>query len=214
MSKETLVVRDFPDPFLTKKAVPWIDIVTEPSFVELLDGMENTLRAHRAAGLAGPQVGIGYRVIVVLIKGEPLTMINPVITKVYGDPEKGGEGCLSFPGLWLQVARRPEIEVEFTARDGKLTTAVFEGQEARAVQHEVDHLDGINFIDRIPKVLRSQALRKYSLAPRVRRQQTEQMKAIIKRFNEQQKKAGQATAKEIVAETPSEPEATPGTQQL
>jgi len=183
---ETLVIRNFPDPFLSKKAVPWIDVVTEPSFVELLDALENTLVAHQAAGLAGPQVGIGYRILSVIIKDKPLTMINPTVTKVYGEPDKAVEGCLSFPGLWLRVARRPEIEVEFTDRDGKQVKAVFEGQEARAVQHEIDHLDGINFIDRIPKVLRSQALKKYRLAPRVQRQQTEHMKAVIKRFNEQQ----------------------------
>lgn len=187
-------VYEYPDDMLQTTALPYLGKVTEPSFQGLLDGLENTMKAYGALGISGPQVGILYRVISIHTTSGPLTMVNPVIKTAGGHDEVASEGCLSFPGLTLKVRRKTIIEVSYTDRDGETKDSWFRGAEARAIQHEVDHLDGVVFIDRIPKVMRSVAMKKFRMAPRAAKKSEKQMKVLLRRMAVQAKKEAEPKA--------------------
>jgi peptide deformylase len=190
-----LQVREFPDDMLKMVTAPWIKAVNEDKFQELLDSFELTLKVNQALGLAGPQVGLPYRIIAVRVDKEPLVLINPVIEGQSIATESKAEGCLSFPGLALKVKRPLNVLVSYMTRHGDRKTQDFTGETARAVQHEIDHLDGVVFIDRIPKVMRSGVMRKWQLAPRVARQRQKQMEKMFKDFKLQKKDVIQAAPK-------------------
>ncbi|WP_125773065.1 peptide deformylase [Antribacter gilvus] len=128
--------------------------------VSLLDSMVARLRALNGAGLAAPQIGASVRVAVVEVRRtdvfpdrpeHPLIeLINPTITKRSTDEVSDWEGCFSVPGLLGQVPRAAHITVEYTTRDGERVTREYSGYVARVIQHETDHLDAIEFIDRMP----------------------------------------------------------------
>jgi len=119
--------------------------------VKLLDNLRDTMYAHKGVGLAAPQIGISKRVIVVDI-GEGLhELVNPVILETKGE-SLDYEGCLSVPNLVGDVKRAEFIKVEGTNRDGERIEIKAEGYLARAFQHEIDHLDGILFIDKAENI--------------------------------------------------------------
>ena len=137
-----------PHPLLTRRAEPVDREAAEPVIRDLLD----TMRAFgHSVGIAAPQIGEPVRVAVVDVTGHrkatrvhgELILVNPVITAASGS-EVGREGCLSIPELTANVRRATEITVE---ADGLRVDA--EGFEARALQHEIDHLDGLLFLDRV-----------------------------------------------------------------
>lgn len=116
---------------------------------ELIDRMLKAMKDANGIGLAAPQLGVPLRVIVVAVAGmKPLPLINPVIVSSEGE-QIGEEGCLSIPGLYGEVKRAETVEVEGYDRKGR--KVVFEMTElaARVLQHEVDHLDGVLFIDKV-----------------------------------------------------------------
>lgn len=121
-----------------------------PNVVKLLNNMLETMYASNGAGLAAPQVGVSKRLIVVDI-GEggpgPLLLINPEMV-AYSGTQNGPEGCLSCPGIWGDVLRYNEITVKALNPNGEKITIEAEGYLARALQHEMDHLDGILFVDK------------------------------------------------------------------
>ncbi len=129
----------------TCKAVPEIT----PNVKKLLNNMLETMYASNGVGLAAPQVGILKRLVVIDI-GEggpgPLKLINPEILERSG-MQDGPEGCLSCPGMWGDVKRSKYVKVKALNPDGE--EIIIEGEDflARALQHEIDHLDGILFID-------------------------------------------------------------------
>jgi peptide deformylase len=110
--------------------------------------MLETMYAAPGVGLAAPQVGVQKRVIVVDVGENPITLVNPEITAAEGE-QVGLEGCLSLPDLVGEVPRAEWVVVKGLNRRGKPVTVEGEGLLARALQHEVDHLDGILFIARI-----------------------------------------------------------------
>lgn len=114
---------------------------------KLLDNMKETMYANKGVGLAAPQIGVSKRVIVVDVGDGPVELINPEITDVDGT-QTGSEGCLSVPGVVGDVTRAYRVDVQGLDRDGKQTAVRAEGFFARALQHEIDHLDGILFIDK------------------------------------------------------------------
>jgi peptide deformylase len=115
----------------------------------LINEMMRVMRKASGIGLAAPQLGIGQRVIVIApMDYKPTALINPVIVKAEGE-QIGQEGCLSIPGLYGDVKRANYIEVEALDRKGREITIELEGLPARVVQHEVDHLEGILFIDKV-----------------------------------------------------------------
>ena len=119
---------------------------------ELLDDMVETMHKYNGVGLAGPQVGVLKRVIVIdLYDGdEPLKLVNPKIIKTKGEQEVE-EGCLSFPNEYAKMIRPKEVVVEALNEEGKKVKIVGKDLLAQALAHEIDHLNGILFYDRIDK---------------------------------------------------------------
>lgn len=117
----------------------------------LIDDMIRIMRGANGVGLAAPQLGILQRLIVISPDGmRPTALINPRIVKMEGE-QTGQEGCLSIPGLYGDVKRFQYVEVEALDRRGRELTFELEGMPARVAQHEIDHLDGVLFIDKVIK---------------------------------------------------------------
>ena len=135
------------DPILRKISRPVEEIT--PRILTLLDDMTQTMRAANGAGLAAVQVGVLRRVVVIEVeKDELLELINPKITAFSGEQE-GQEGCLSIPGKW-GVTRRPMyVTVKALNRIGESNEVSGEGLLARALCHELDHLDGKLYTDNV-----------------------------------------------------------------
>lgn len=137
------------DPILRKKSRE----VTEfnDRLFELLDDMKETMYHSGGVGLAGPQVGVLKRVVVMDVsedRNEFIELINPVITYEEGE-QTGNEGCLSLPGLYGVVTRPNVVKVKAQNRDGKWCLYKGEALKARCFCHEIDHLDGILYKDKL-----------------------------------------------------------------
>lgn len=149
-----------PDPVLRKKARK----VTEfgPELHTLIDDMVETMRAEPGVGLAAPQVGISQRVIVVEYGDEEdeerppklFAVINPEYVRKSSEIVEGVEGCLSIPGYLGSVSRHKSLVIKGLNRHGKPLRIKAEGWLARIFQHEIDHLDGVLFVDLADKVWR------------------------------------------------------------
>ena len=113
----------------------------------LLDDMKQTVRAENGAGLAAPQIGVATRVVVIDVEEGFFEFVNPVIVAQKGE-QRGAEGCLSVKGRQGTVTRPYKVKVEYRDRTGKKHKLTAEGFFARAVCHELDHLDGILYIDK------------------------------------------------------------------
>lgn len=113
-----------------------------------IDDLFETMDAAKGVGLAANQVGVATRIAVVGVQDERLVMVNPVIVSAEGK-ERAEEGCLSIPEVYGDVTRPERIVLEATDREGKPYRLEASGLLARAIQHEVDHLDGILFIDHL-----------------------------------------------------------------
>jgi len=121
---------------------------------KILDDMYDTMIEFDGVGLAAPQIGLDARIAVVDIDDESGTieMINPKILETSGE-QTGPEGCLSFPGLFGEVTRPNFVKIEAFDRKGRKYTLESEGFLARAIQHEIDHLDGILFTSKVTRYL-------------------------------------------------------------
>jgi peptide deformylase len=129
----------------------------------------DTMRAAEGVGLAANQVGVAERVAVVdTHEGEPIVLIDPVILERFGQ-ERGEEGCLSIPGatFYGDVDRATRIVIETTTLEGERVRMEVLDHRARAVQHEMDHLDGVLFVDHLSALRRSIILRKLRKAKKV-----------------------------------------------
>lgn len=135
-----------PEPVLRQVAKS-VEKVT-PRHRLLAENMVRIMKKSYGVGLAAPQVGVSERIIVVAPEGKAIVLFNPVITAQSGK-EIGEEGCLSIPGLYGDVERFSEIEVEGLDIKGRPVAYAMDGFAARVVQHEVDHLDGVLFIDKV-----------------------------------------------------------------
>jgi peptide deformylase len=122
---------------------------------QLVEDMFETMYENKGVGLAAPQIGVNLRVAVIDIGDDPLVLVNPKIIKAWGK-ESCDEGCLSFPGLTEKVERAFNVIAEATDIDGSGYEIEAQGLLARAIQHELDHLDGVLFIDRISKARKLQ----------------------------------------------------------
>jgi peptide deformylase len=119
-----------------------------PQIQPLVDGMVTIMRQANGVGLAAPQVGVNKRVLVARVEERLHVLIDPVIVRSEGE-ELGTEGCLSIPGIVAEVPRAARVVVKGKNRKGKGITLRAEGLLARVLQHEIDHLDGILFLDRV-----------------------------------------------------------------
>ena len=145
-----LPIRTYPDPVLRKPAEP-VAVIDEKLRKLALDMIE-TMQDANGVGLAAPQVGVSLRMVIVDFNpelGDPRPLVNPVIIKRSGRKQLGEEGCLSFPGLKSHVKRTPRLVVEAQDLDGNTVEYEAEDLAARAVQHELDHLDGMLFVDKV-----------------------------------------------------------------
>ncbi len=142
----------YPDPILREKAKEVKNF--NERLGKLLDDMAETMYAANGVGLAAPQVGISKRVLVVDIGEELMEIVNPEIVEKSGEQLEPPEGCLSIPGLLGYVRRANEIVIKGQDRNGKPIEIKAEGFLARAFQHEIDHLNGVLFIDIADRVFR------------------------------------------------------------
>ena len=133
------------DKILKDTAQPVIKV--DKKIRKLLDDMLQTMEKADGVGLAAPQVGVSLRVIILDVGDGLIELINPVITASSGC-ELGTEGCLSIPGVFGEVERFTEVTVEGFNRFGKKVKITGTGLLSRALQHEIDHLEGILFIEK------------------------------------------------------------------
>ena len=122
---------------------------------KLLDNMRDTLYAYKGVGLAAPQIGVSKRVIVVDVGQGLVELINPELVERDGE-ETDNEGCLSVPGMVGEVTRSARVRVTGMDRGGQKIELSADGLFARALQHEIDHLDGILFLDKAENLKRIQ----------------------------------------------------------
>jgi len=143
-----LQIRTLPDPVLRQKAKRVTKI--DDSIQKLIDDMIDTLRADpNRAGLAAPQVGVLLRIAVIeLPEQELITLINPAIIKKEGE-RIVQEGCLSIPGYFGEIKRAVTVKVKAKNRDGKEFRLKAQGLLAQALEQEIEHLDGILYIDHL-----------------------------------------------------------------
>jgi peptide deformylase len=152
-----------PDPVLRKSALP-VENITDKT-LQLLDDMAETMYDAPGIGLAGPQIGELKRLIVMDCsrddeKSELWQMINPEVIELSEDNSTLEEGCLSIPGHTAEVSRPDWIKLRFTDIKGKEQQIKAEGLLAACIQHEIDHINGILFIDHISKLKRDIIWRK------------------------------------------------------
>ena len=154
-----LSVRKYGDPVLRRRARA-VESVT-PELRTIVADMVDTMYDEVGLGLAAPQIGVSLRLMVVADaeSREARALINPVITDQGGEIT-AEEGCLSIPGIFAPVKRAEWVRLEAQDPEGKAVTLTARGLRARVFQHEMDHLDGVLFIDRLDPVTRDRIKRR------------------------------------------------------
>lgn len=152
-----------PDPLLKLKAKPVAEV--DSAIRRLMDDMLETMYAAPGIGLAAPQVGVSKRLLVLDLAKEgeakaPLCMVNPELTWLSDEENTYEEGCLSVPEHYADVTRPARIRVRYVDRDNEKREIEADGLLATAIQHEMDHLDGILFLDHLTNLKRNMILRK------------------------------------------------------
>jgi peptide deformylase len=154
-----LDIRTFGDPVLKTRAAPVETF--DDSLARLTEDMLATMRENDGVGLAANQVGRLKRVLVASVEDEDYVIVNPVLSDRSETTERGQEGCLSIPGINVEVDRPTAVTV--TGQDASGEPLRIEAQEmlARVLQHEVDHLDGVLILDRTDRQSRKAAMREW-----------------------------------------------------
>ena len=161
---------------LRQKALPVAGV--DDDVRRLVDDLFETMHAARGVGLAANQVGVARRVAVVDVGADdpgPLVLVNPVVVSRSDETDSAEEGCLSIPEVFGEVSRPAAVTVEALDRDGRPWRAELRGYKARAVQHEIDHLDGVLFLGHLSAVKRGLLLAKWK---RGRKGQTGYVKEV------------------------------------
>jgi peptide deformylase len=153
-----LKVINYPAEILEQTCKPVIKF--DRKLAKILDDMYDTMIEYDGVGLAAPQIGLDARIAIVDIDDElgTIEMINPMILETSGE-QTGPEGCLSFPGLFGDVTRPNFVKIEAFDRKGKKYKLEAEEFLARAIQHEIDHLDGILFTTKVTRYLEEDDLK-------------------------------------------------------
>jgi peptide deformylase len=154
-----LRVRRYGDPVLRRRAADVTDIT--PQVRAIVADMIETMYDEAGIGLAAPQIGVSLRLMVVghEERREPRALVNPAIVARSGEVT-AEEGCLSLPGIFAEVTRSEWVDLEATDLEGRPVKIHRRGLLARVLQHEVDHLDGVLFIDRLDPVTRDRIKRR------------------------------------------------------
>lgn len=163
-----LKLYEYPDPLLNQKAKAVLKV--DEKVKKLLDDMLETMYADKGVGLAAPQVGVSLRMIVIdteqrdengnYQKGRPMKLINPEIVYKSEEMIYFCEGCLSVPGQSADVCRHQAVKVRYMDENGKECQIEAEDYRAVVLQHEIDHLDGILYIDHLSRLKRNILLKK------------------------------------------------------
>ena len=158
---DLLSLVDFYDPILRTPTKP-IDFSTalESDITHLLYSLSETLSKMEGLGLSANQVGISKRACAVNMGEKIWVMFNPYIVEKSETISKYSEGCLSYPGLYLNLNRSNHIKVKFQAAGGQEVVKEFDGLTAVVIQHELDHLDGVVFTEKVSPIKLDQAKRK------------------------------------------------------
>jgi peptide deformylase len=161
-----------PDPRLQAVSTD-VEAVTD-EIRKLVDDMTDSMYAADGIGLAAIQIGLPVRVLVIDLdqkegKKNPLAYINPKIIWASDEMAVFEEGCLSVPEIWDDVERPARIKAEYLDRDGKKQTLEADGLLATCLQHEMDHLNGILFIDHLSRLKKSMALKKLTKAKKLQK---------------------------------------------
>jgi len=160
-----------PDPRLKLKAKPVVTV--DAKVRRLMDDMLETMYGSIGIGLAAPQVGVAQRVIVIDAaregeKANPMRIANPDILWRSAETTVANEGCLSVPEHYADVTRAAEIRLRYLDEQNEIREIGAKGLLATCIQHEIDHLDGVLFVDRISALKRGMILRKLAKAKRSR----------------------------------------------
>ena len=152
-----------PDPILKKESVsiPQVD----DHHRELIKQMYEIMYSANGVGLAAPQIGLNIRIFVLDAgardeEKKPITMINPKIISLHENKVPYEEGCLSFPEHFAEIDRPEKIKIEYLDEDNSKKISTFTGFESRIIQHELDHLNGILFVDYLSRLKRDVIIRK------------------------------------------------------
>ncbi|MCE5299469.1 MAG: peptide deformylase [Spirochaetia bacterium] len=149
-----LEIRKYPDPVLKKKSAPVDDFGAR--LKQLCDDMLETMYANNGVGLAANQVGVPIQVITIDVSTEKeqhvYRLINPILVETSREKNEYEEGCLSFPGITEKIYRPAKVKVRAQDTDGRVIFVEGEGLLATALQHEMDHLNGVVFVDRMSPV--------------------------------------------------------------
>ncbi len=166
---EFLEIIKLPDPVLRKKSALVEQV--DDDLRALLDGMLETMYEAPGIGLAGIQVGVPKRIITIDVTRdegprEPLFLINPEILSLSDDRATYEEGCLSIPDYFAEIERPASARVRYVDYDGKQQEMQTEGMLATVIQHEIDHLNGVLFVDYLSMLKRDLVIRKFAKAAR------------------------------------------------
>jgi peptide deformylase len=151
------------NPILKTKAEPWVFLTEQDAedARQLEIDMVQLMVESQGIGLAANQVGLLNRVFAIHLQGQvPFCMFNPEISYLNNEEVAGEEGCLSFPDLWISVKRPKSIGAKYLDRSGKECTIELTGIDARCFLHELDHLDGVCFTDKVSKLKLAMAIKK------------------------------------------------------
>ena len=166
-----------PDPRLKRRAEPVAKVDDEVR--KIMDDMLDTMYAANGIGLAGPQVGVLKRIIVVDVARDgdgrqPMQMANPEVIWESDDARSYEEGCLSLPEHFAEVIRPEAVKVRYLDRDNEIRTIDADDILATCIQHEIDHLDGVLFVDHISSLKRNMIIKKLQ---KLKKQQAEEATA-------------------------------------
>lgn len=172
-----------PHPVLKKVAEP-VETVTDETR-QLIDDMLETMYATEGIGLAAPQVGVSQRILVLDVeqndgvnmeekKNKPMFFVNPEIVWTSDDINVYQEGCLSVPGQYADVERPEKVRVKYLDYNGEEQELEADGLLATCIQHEIDHLDGVLFVDHLSTLKRDMLLRKLKKWTRQNAEEMEQ----------------------------------------
>jgi peptide deformylase len=157
---EPLPLYDENHPMLRMKIPEFNGSLPDAEITDLAARLKMTMKLYGGVGLSANQCGVYERIFVIGTDQFQMVCINPKIIEEEGEVIKGNEGCLSFPGLFLKVDRPESIVAEWSTENGEVKRARLSGVTARCFQHELDHLNGIKFIEHIKPVALKMARQK------------------------------------------------------
>ena len=159
---------------MLKRSIPEYELsrLPNPVMTNLVSRLKMTMKLYSGLGLSANQCGVFERVFVIGNEDMVIPCINPKVIRIVGAVEKNKEGCLSFPGLFLNIERPLSIDVEFYDVNGKLINTTFEGLTARCFLHELDHMNGIRMVEYVkPLALKMARQKQQKLIKKVKRLQ-------------------------------------------